>query len=146
MPNTNLVQLLIWNTLLLGFSTLKTIRAWRCNRWEKTNIVSLMTVAATIHVSPPLIEKEKKNFHDKMVTRAYLVQPETVPPLPPLQFQTKRIHLDQLCRTKTKLCGVTHHTGLFLLPCTYTQPPNTELPTGFLLQQPLKQKEGYSAL
>ena len=66
------------------------------------------------------------------------------PPPPPLQFQTKRIHLDQLCRTKTKLCGVTHHTGLFLLPCTYTQPPNTELPTGLLLQQPLKQKEGYS--
>lgn len=38
-----------------------------------------------------------------------------------------------------------HHTGLFLLPCTYTQPPNTELPIGLFLQQPLKQKQGYSA-
>lgn len=88
-------------------------------------------------------DKRRTIFHDKMVTRAYLVQPETVST--PLHFQTKRIHLDQLCWTKTKLCGVTHHTGLFLLPCTYTQPPNTELPTGFLLQQPLKQKEGYSS-
>lgn len=79
----------------------------------------------------------KQNHHEKMVTRAHLVQPETVSPL---KFETKRMHLDQLCRTKTELCGVTHHTGLFLLRCTYSQPPNTELPTGFLLQQPLEQK------
>ena len=37
-----------------------------------------------------------------------------------------------------------HHTGFFLLPCTYTQPPITELPIGFFLQQPFKQKRGYS--
>lgn len=89
--------------------------------------------------------EREKNFDDKMVTRAHLVQWETTP-APPPQLQTKRIHLDQLCRTKTKLCGVTHHTGPFLLPCTYMQPPNTELPTGFLLQQPLKQKDGCSIL
>lgn len=47
-----------------------------------------MTIAATIHVSHPLIEtEEKKNFHDKMVTRAYLVQPETLHP--PFNFRQR---------------------------------------------------------
>lgn len=53
-----------------------------------------------------------------------------------LQFQTKGMHLDQLCQTMTKLCGVTHHTGLCSARTTSTQ-----MPTGFLLQLPLKQKE-----
>lgn len=39
-----------------------------------------MTTAVTIHVSFRLIEEKKKNFNNKMVTRAYLVQPETVSP------------------------------------------------------------------
>lgn len=38
-----------------------------------------MTIAATVHVSSPLIQEETKTF-DKIVTRAYLVQPETVSP------------------------------------------------------------------
>lgn len=98
-----------------------------------------MTKTVTIHVSSCLKKKSS--------TTKWLQGPIqcSLRPFLPLQFWTKRIHLDQLCQTKTKLCGVTHHTGLFLLPCTYTQPPNTELPTGFLLQQSLKQKEGYSA-
>lgn len=33
--------------------------------------------------------KKKKNFHDKMVTRAYLVQPETVPPSRPFNSRQR---------------------------------------------------------
>lgn len=140
---SSLVLLLIWNMLWLVLIISSSVEDNQSsNRWWKTNILSLITIAAKIHDSHPLTEEKK--LHGKMVTRAYLVQSN---PLPIglrqrgytwINCAEQRLNYVGWCITQASFCGPARTCSHQTLSCqqVFSSNSHSSKNRGSLVQRP----------